>query len=211
MPVNIKGYRVFISWQEGLENERDVFYKTIDYFNKKRARRRGFLFIPIDFKKITGGYGRPQTKINLTLDDCDYLIVTLWDRWGEPPDKNGTGEYSSGTEEEYNKAVECLKDKRPMCDVVVFFKAIPAEKLINPSEQVTNVLKFREKVKKEGLFKDFKSIDQFKELITDHLEEWLFRLEYPNQPTPLKVTVFDKVTVGDKGNGIVTKTVKGQE
>jgi hypothetical protein len=192
MPVGIKGYRVFLSWQEGLEDERDAFFQAVDLFNKKRAIPRGFLFIPVDWKTLPGGFGRAQTKINLTLNDCDYLVVTFGDRWGTPPNGDDTGDYTSGTEEEYEKAKEYLDDeKRPMQDILICFKEISERQLRDPEEQLVKVLEFKKKAKTEGLLKNFKSIEQFKELITDHLEAWMRSLEYPNQPPKTKVTVID--------------------
>lgn len=206
MAIKIRGYYVFLSWQEGLEEEREEFYGIVEHYNRKRAIRRGFLFIPIDWKSIAGGYGRAQDKINLALYDCDYLIVTFWDRWGTRPDQEEGGNYSSGTEEEYYKAVECCKDdKKPMCDVVVFFKEVPPRQLNDPGDQLKKVMEFKEKMKGEGLFKGFKDIGQFRELVEDHLEEWLFKLEYPNQPPRTKMTVIDE------GDGVITEPGKTQE
>ena len=193
MAYIIKGYDVFISWQEGLEEERDLFYEVVQRYSWEKAIRRGFIFIPNDWKKIPGGYGRAQGRVNLKLDICDYLIVLFWDRWGSPSGKAEGKEYSSGTEEEYYRGVECLKDgQKPMQDIVVFFKEVPERQLSDPGLQLNKVLEFKKKIKEECLYKDFKKKEEFEKLIVEHLEDWLLKLEYSNQPVRKSVTVIDK-------------------
>lgn len=198
MASTINGYYVFISWQEGLEEERDLFYEVVERYSWEKAIRRGFIFIPNDWKKIPGGYGRAQGRVNLKLDNCDYLIVLFWDRWGSPPGKAEGKEYSSGTEEEYYRGVECLKDdQKPMQDIVVLFKEVTERQLSDPGLQLNKVLEFKKKIKGECLYKDFKKKEEFEKLIVEHLEDWLFKLEYSNQPVRKSVTVIDK------GDGVV--------
>ncbi|HUU17153.1 MAG TPA: DUF4062 domain-containing protein [Sedimentisphaerales bacterium] len=198
MAISIKGYHVFMSWQEGLEEEKNLFYEVIKRYNYEKAIRRGFLFIPFDWKNIPGGHGRAQGRINLKLDNCDYLIVLFWDRWGSSPGKVNDEEYSSGTEEEYYKGVKCLKDdQKPMQEIVVFFKEVPQRQIDDPGLQLGKVLEFKNKIKEECLYKDFKTKGDFQRLIVEHLEDWLFKLEYPNKP------LRTSVTVTDKGDGVV--------
>lgn len=200
MAIKITGYYVFLSWQKGLEEERDLFYEVIRQYNYDKAIRRGFLFIPIDWKKITGGHGRAQGRVNLKLDDCDYLIVLFWDRWGAPTSKEEGEGHSSGTEEEYYRAVECLKDdKKPMHEIVVFFKEVPLRQLNDPGLQLEKVLEFKKKIEDECFYKDFKTKEDFERLVIEHLEDWLYKLEYPNEPVRTKITVIDK------GDGVVTE------
>lgn len=198
MAVGIKGYHVFMSWQEGLEKERDLFYDVVRRYNDEKAIRRGFLFIPIDWKDIPGGHGRAQGRINLTLDDCDYLIVLFWYRWGSAPEREEGGEYSSGTEEEYYRGVKCLEDDtKPMLDVVVCFKKVPRSQLDDPGVGLKKVLAFKKKIRSECLYKDFETTEDFRRFLVEHLEDWLFKLEYAKQPARRQATVVDK------GDGLV--------
>lgn len=179
MPINLKGYYVFISWQQGSEAERDLVFKTIEYFNYNFAIKRGFTFIPIDMRTIKGGYGRAQSRINLSLYDCDFLLMLFYNRLGSLPDQQGEMVYKSGTEEEYHKAVECLNNEKPMREFVVFFKEVPESQLKNPDEQLKNMMAFKEEIEKECKYEDYKN--NLKDLIIQYLEEWLFGLEHPNR------------------------------
>ena len=52
----------------------------------------------------TPGIGRPQSIINKILDEADIFICIFRFRFGSP-----TGEYLSGTEEEFHRAFEKAK------------------------------------------------------------------------------------------------------
>ena len=75
------------------------------------------LFSPVGWEDTLGGHYRPQSKINEELVECDYFVLVLWDRWGSPTDIDG--QYSSGCDEEFNLALECLTENRPMKEVIV--------------------------------------------------------------------------------------------
>lgn len=115
MPIDIKGYRVFIASPGGLEAERRAFHATLNAYNESEALHRGALFISTGSENTLGGIGRPQAMINELVRECDYCVLLLCDRWGTRPDKPGCGDYTSGTEEEFHVAMECYQDDdRPM-------------------------------------------------------------------------------------------------
>jgi len=183
MPITIRGHRIFVSCPDGLERERDKCHQIVNDFNKRSAIKRGFLFIPIDSRDVPGGVGRAQSIINANLLDCDYVLVMVWNKLGSPPGTDGQKEYSSGTEEEYSKAVECAKTGNgPIRNVVVFFKAISAEEPGARTPEMEQVLEFKKKVQKEVFYKEFKDENELEILLMQHLDEWLFGLESVGQP-----------------------------
>jgi len=193
MAITIRGYRIFLSWQDGLEEEQAIFFETVNDFSQSRSIPRKILFIPIDWKKIPGGFGRAQSRINLKLEECDYLIVTLWKRMGTPPDGQCSEGYDSGTEEEYEKAKICLKSgELPMQDILVCTKEIPSE--TQQDDQLKKLIDFKEKVKSEGLIKPYKDISQFKKIITEHLDAWMLDIERVQQVISPKRSVLDITT-----------------
>ncbi|MES9855610.1 MAG: DUF4062 domain-containing protein [Sedimenticola sp.] len=141
MTVNIKGHKIFIASPGGLETERALFKNTIGDYNEIDAIHRGIHFFPVGWEYTLAGRGRPQKLINDDIRQCDYFVLVLWDRWGSPPNPDGKGKYSSGTDEEYHFALDCIADKNsPPCKIVVFFKAIDPRKLSDPGPQLTKVL-----------------------------------------------------------------------
>ena len=108
------------------------------------------------------GTGRPQALINEEVRTCDYMILVLWVRWGSPPATDGP--YTSGTEEEYAIARECLvAAESSIRDIVVLFKGVEARQLSDPGEQLRRVLAFKRTLEEQKtlLFGTFDSPDEF--------------------------------------------------
>jgi hypothetical protein len=98
----------------------------------------------------------------------------LCDRWGSPPDREG--KYTSGIEEEFQVALECLQDAdMPMKELIVFFKAVDAKHLSDPGEQLQAVLKFKKSLEgsKEHLYHNFDEPSRFEHLLLRHLAGWV--------------------------------------
>jgi tetratricopeptide (TPR) repeat protein len=175
MVVDLKGYRIFIATPGGLDEERKAFRKVTEEYNDSDATRRGVMFLPVGWEVTLGGIGRPQGLINKDLRECDYLVLVLWDRWGSPTG-NEDDPFTSGTEEEYEVAMECLANQDlPMKQMVVFFKAVDERKLSDPGEQLKKVLAFREKLEREKtlLFHTYDEVSAFESRLRSHLARWV--------------------------------------
>ena len=164
MPVDLKGYRVFIASPSGLDEERNAFRVEIEEYNRCDSIARNVQFIPVGWEETLGGIRRPQSKINDEVRKCDYFVMILYDRWGTPNGKDGDKKYSSGTEEEYNVAVGCFDDEEfPMRQIVIFFKSVDERRLSDPGKQLKKVLDFRKKLEsqKTHLFHVYDTVDSF--------------------------------------------------
>ena len=195
MAEDIKQYRVFIATPGGLDEEREGFRDTLRDYNEMDAVQRGVLFWPVGWEETLGGVGRPQSIINDEVRSCDYFVMVLWDRWGSSPHKEGEGKYSSGTEEEYHIALECLADeKMPMRQIVVFFKAIDERKLSDPGPQLNKVLDFKRKLETEKtiFFHTYDEIERFKKLIGKYLAQWVRDHESGEAGKPAKLPIVPK-------------------
>ena len=183
MAVDLKGYRVFIATPGGLAAEREAFRKVINDYNEMDALSRGVCFIPIGWEETLGAIGRPQELINEDLRECDYFVLVLYDRWGSPPTVGSEGRYSSGTEEEFYVALECLRAvERPMRQLVVFFRAVDDARLSDPGEQLSKVLDFKQKLEKEKflLFHTYDDNNSFEARLRTHLAKWIRDHERPS-------------------------------
>ena len=139
MPEAVSTFRVFIATPGGLEAERRAFREVLREWNEMFSLDRGIAFHPMAWEDTLPGKGRPQSLINIDVRKCDFLILLLWDRWGTPP--GGEGSYTSGTEEEFNIANECIADATmPMRQIVVLFKGVKARQLSDPGDQLKKVL-----------------------------------------------------------------------
>src|SRR5262249_54335320 len=95
------------------------------------------LFSPVSWENIPGGAGRPQQLINQYLEQCDFFVLVLWDRWGSRP--STSGDFTSGTEEEFDLACKCLK-KGSMKKLVLLFRRVGVKLRQDPGEQLKQVL-----------------------------------------------------------------------
>jgi tetratricopeptide (TPR) repeat protein len=169
---------VFIASPGGLEDVRGRFRDVITKYNDEDALRRKVVFIPVGWELTLGGMGRPQALINKEIEECDAFFLVLHDRWGSNP---GAPEgYTSGTQEEYHKALEFrAAATKPLRDIVVFFKAVPPNRLSDPGPQLTAVLDFKRSLEEERklLFHQFDDPQDFENRLRMFLASWVRRHE----------------------------------
>lgn len=175
MAGKLTSLKIFIASPGGVADERKAFRSEIQEYNESDAIPRGVLFQPVGWEDTLGSVGRPQAIINEDVRACDYFVLLLWDRWGSPPDVSPS-RFSSGTEEEYNVALESYNDqKSPMRKLVMMFKAVDPKQLSDAGPQLQKVLEFRKTIESEKnhLFHNFDSIEIFRKLLRRHLAAWL--------------------------------------
>ena len=207
MPFQLDGYRVFIASPGGLENERRGFRDTISEYNIDEAMPRNTIFEAVGWEETLGGIGRPQSLINEELRECDFFVMVLHDRWGSHPGDNET-EATSGTEEEFNVAMQCLKDDSfSMKQIVVLFKAVPENQMSDPGLELNKVLDFRKKLEQDRtlLYSTFSSIGEFNRRIRRHLGAWL-RNPIENQ----EVVPVEPMLILDEDSGVENESQQVQ-
>ncbi|MFI6306763.1 tetratricopeptide repeat protein [Amycolatopsis thailandensis] len=174
MPIDVVTYRVFIASPGGLEAERNAVREEVEKFNKTYATDSGFAFSAAGWEDVPGGSGRPQKLINDLVECCDYMILILGHRWGSSSSIDG--QYSSGTEEEFYVAKDCIhRTEAPMEDILVLFKGVPEAQLSDPGLQLQKVLTFKEKLEesKELLYKTFDDLDGLRQEVDVRLRGWM--------------------------------------
>jgi hypothetical protein len=87
---NLTDYRVFIASPGGLESERQAFKDILFEQNINEANGRNTHFTPEGWEITISGVGRPQSLINKQIEECDYFILLLHDRWGSSPTEVAT-------------------------------------------------------------------------------------------------------------------------
>lgn len=101
----------------------------------------------------------------LNIENCEILIGIFWKRLGTPIKQGG----KTGTEHEFYKAYEAWKENgKP--HIMLYFKTKQYfPKTSGESEQQTAVLKFKESFPKEGLYWEYRTLNEFKENVLKHL------------------------------------------
>jgi len=176
--------RIFIASPGDLNEERNIFVDVLSEVNTIKAHSYGYHLEPIGWEETLPGIGRPQALINEELITCDLFIMLLWERWGTE-----SGKYSSGTEEEYNVALE-QNEKLKKPDIWLFFKNIVSE----PNHDIDKILEFRRKIEEEKsiFYKPFRDISQWRSLLRKLMCAWLDKLKSREDASIEKMEVVSK-------------------
>ena len=163
---------IFIASPSDLAEERKLLRSIVDRTNHSVGRQIGWHIDLVGWEDTLPGYARPQSLINKDVDSCDLFIGMLWQRWGQP-----TGEHSSGFEEEFLRA-RSRRQKSETPEIWLLFKSPDENALKDPGEQLKRVLQFREEqeLKKELLYKEFKTTEDFSRTIHDDLVAYILRI-----------------------------------
>ena len=156
--------KVFIASPGDLQEERRAAKHVVDQFNKQWADYFGTHVELVGWEDTVSRSGRPQDLINRDLDQCEVFIGIMWKRWGSPPSIDGP--YSSGFEEEYERAVASRKRSgRP--EISLLFKEIEPDFLKDPGEGLRKVEAFKNKIitEKAILFQPFVDLREFEDKI----------------------------------------------
>jgi tetratricopeptide (TPR) repeat protein len=187
VPIDVRCSQVFLASPGGLGHERELCRDVFREHNESQAVEVRTFFYVHAWEDVPGGVGRPQDLINPNLDECDYVVLLFDDRWGSPPAH--AGKYSSGTEEEFYRALELLADEnREMRDILVLFKTIDANRLRDPGPDLHKVLDFRAALEesKSLMYQAFDSDEALKRLLERKVHEWLKKTG-PKQPRRIEI------------------------
>lgn len=171
---------VFLASPSDLATERAMAEEVVTSINKTVGQRLGWRVDLHKWEDTPPGFGRPQALINPKVDECDLFVGILWERWGEP-----SGSYSSGFEEEYERAKARRKvGGKP--EIWLFFKNIDASKLRDPGDQLKKVLDFRNSQKAHGelLFREVHEAEKWKFQFHESLISYVLGLALPSETVP---------------------------
>jgi hypothetical protein len=115
----------------------------------------------------------------MKIADSDVVVGIFWKRFGTP-----TGDAQSGTEHELRKASDAWRQNgRP--DVMVYFSQQPASPQTSADlEQWQRVLKFREELPREQLWRSYTTPVEFERLVRAHLQDVILRRAGQAPPAP---------------------------
>lgn len=196
--------KVFLASPGDLNKERSIAKNIVERVNNIFSRQTGYYLDLLGWEDTLPGFSRPQELINKEVDSCDLFIGVLWRRWGQ-----STGKFSSGFEEEFTLARE-RRIKTGTPELWLFFKSIDEESLKDPGNQLKKVLKFKKEqiIKKELLYKEFTSTENWSEIIHDYLSSYILNLvskapvfEAQEQSSVLEASKKDHAEIEPKVSG----------
>jgi NACHT domain len=186
MPLSsrqINQYYVFLASPGDVSIEREYVRQFFDRYNRHTAQLWNVRFEVVDWENYsTIGVGRPQELINQqTLekfrDSLALVIGIMGQRFGSP-----TGKAESGTEEEFNWAMDCHQ-KHGFPEIKWFFRKIDSlEMPPDPArarealDQWEKVLAFRRRMKNLDnpiFYTEYPGHTGFRDIFENDLNRWL--------------------------------------
>lgn len=164
--------RVFLASPMDVAAERAVAEEVVASVNRRIGRQIGWEIDLYKWEDKTPGFGRPQEIINEMLDGCGLFIGLLWKWWGQD-----TGKYSSGFEEEFERA-RARRKAQGEPELWMFFKAVDPDSRKDLGPQLTKVLEFCASLinLREVLFRDVPGIEEWGKSLAEELSAYLVKL-----------------------------------
>jgi len=168
--------RVVVASPGDVQPERELLPTVIDEVNRGVAADRG-LRLELSRWETDAHPGfhaeGPQGLIDpiLNITDCDLLIGIFWKRFGTP-----TADGKTGTQHEFKFAHKAWQEKGSPQIFTYFNQKAYAPKSKAEAEQWGQVLEFKEKFPKEGLWWPYKGKAQFETLIRNHFVNYIRNL-----------------------------------
>lgn len=169
---------MFLASPGDLGEERRAAKTVIEDINDDFSEALGYLIELVAWEDTLPGPGRPQEIINRDLDGCDLFVGMLWKRWGMHP--GGSGDYTSGFEEEYCRSIERYQiHGQP--HITLLFKEIEQSDIADPGPQLKRVLEFKDKIFSErklltGTFADRSAFEKkFRKCVVGYITSLLHK------------------------------------
>jgi uncharacterized protein DUF4062 len=156
--------RVFVASPSDVDKERDILEAVIKELNSSWSRSLGVTFELIRWETNTypAVGADPQSIVNDQIgDDYDVFVGILWSRFGTPTPRS-----SSGTAEEFNRALSRLKEDEP--SIMIYFKDTPISPSAIDPEQLKRIREFRGSISETSLYSSFEDSSGFQASLRVH-------------------------------------------
>jgi len=170
MSFYAKVFKVMLASPEDIHKERDIIREVLAKWNDVNSESRGIVLLPVGWEThSTPEMGdHPQKILNKQiLKDCDLLVGVFWTRIG-----TSTGDYPSGTVEEIE---EHFKTGKP---VMIYFSSAQVKPDEFNSKQYDELKKFKKTIETRCIFKEYKNVDNYKEIFYQDLSIMLNKNPY---------------------------------
>ena len=172
MPRDERVFVVFVASPSDMQPERDALEEVILELNSTWSQKFGTRFALVRWETHgVPGFGTDaQDVLNREIpDDADIFIGLMWGKYGTPTSRAG-----SGTEEEFQRALERSRQDSASIRIMIYFKDAPLAPSQIDTDQLARVQRFQLSLGDEGgLYWKFSEITEFKTLIRMHLSRQL--------------------------------------
>lgn len=198
--------KIFLASPGDVIEERNAVEQVVETVNRNLGMEKRIRLETIRWEKDTYPLlgSDAQNIVNQQIAGMtgyDLFIGIMWNRFGRPTPRAG-----SGTEEEFDRALESFKTNgRP--EIMFYFNQAPANiNTLQDIEQKRKVIEFRSKLQNEDLIAEYSDLQEFKDLLRNHLEMWLInrspqKLEPPQVETKVESNTMSATPSVSSGAG----------
>ena len=155
--------RCFIASPSDVQSEREACDEVVESINQTLGNSTGVHLETVRWEKdahaALGCDGQAVINEQLHPEDADFFIGIFWSRFGAP-----TPRAESGTEEEFKRAYERWQANKSNRIQFYFKEVDPAYDTLDGS-QFDKVRRFKEMVSACGVYKTFKTTEEFKDAL----------------------------------------------
>lgn len=165
--------KVFLASPSDVSEERLAVRNVVEEENRNHFHHDGYHLEVVGWETHSSpgrGQPHPQGRIDPLIDDCELFVGILWTRFGSP-----TGKAESGTEEEYEHALELLaKPDLPLCDIKIYFCDYPIKPSNIEPDQLKKVKEFKKKIEERAniLCWPVDNREAFRRDFRRHIADW---------------------------------------
>jgi len=206
-------FKLFVSSPSGMQKEHAVIRGEIRALSNQKARQNkpGLSIVqwPSDLAAGVADYG--QSVINRQTSDYDIFVCVVGTRMG-----TSTPRAVSGTEEEFDRAIEAVLGGRRL-QVLLFFNNTPVEPQSLDPNQLILVRAFRDKARRLGvLYHTFRSREELRKLFRISIREAYDHVRNkseigPHGSTLRRKTTLPSTTTLDLGNVVLIPRITGPQ
>jgi ubiquinone/menaquinone biosynthesis C-methylase UbiE len=166
----VRRIRVFVSSPNDVKAERDLLDGVVDEINRTMGDTGSFVLQLFKWERnvIPQIDQTPQGVIDNQMPDCDVYLGILRTRFGTP-----TGNYGSGTEQEFRAALERFNNQGKPWISFYFYNGPVELRSREEREQYDKVCEFRDELERKGVVGRYKktrgSRDAFVEQVRTNL------------------------------------------
>lgn len=162
---NVRVLKMLLSSPGDVNEERESVAKLVFRYNQENLISKGVFIKLIRWEDMAPQIGPgPQNVINNQIDEYDIFAGVMWNRFGTPTDIA-----ASGTEEEFNIAIDSFSKKQKPWITFYFGNKPSVFRTSEQLEQKNKVLKFKEKLMSLGVIIDYDDLDNFSNLFYKNL------------------------------------------
>ena len=183
MPERIEKYSVFIASPSDVEDDKQSIDEVIQELNQSFGKQNGLILETMYWEKDSApgiSQGHVQNLISDDIGDSyDLFIGLMGGKFGTQTDNA-----ESGTEEEYNRAVQRFRDAPSSLQVLFYFKTSTPENIFEiDAQELIKVNVFRKNLKEQNvLYWEYNSIESLHAFLRWHIPKSILELKGKKDP-----------------------------